>query len=80
MSGPIAARLEGHPNELPRPDGELEALEAAWEMPKRWRIVTAVNNTVIGYFYVAAAVLFFLLAADVLVTYRVVFGRAKVDE
>ena len=62
MSGPIAARLEGHPNELPRPDGELEALEAAWEMPKRWRIVTAVNNTVIGYFYVAAAVLFFLLA------------------
>ena len=24
--------------------------------------------------------LFFLLAADVLVTYRVVFGRAKVDE
>lgn len=62
MNEPAAARLAGHPNKLPRPDGELEALEAAWEMPKRWRIVTAVNNTVIGYFYVAAAVLFFLLA------------------
>ena len=55
-------RLAGHPNKLPRPKGELEALEAAWELPKGWRIVTAVNNTVIGYFYVGTAVLFFLLA------------------
>ena len=31
-------------------------------MPQGWRIVTAVNNTVIGYFYVGTAVLFFLLA------------------
>ena len=31
-------------------------------MPKSWRIVTAVNNTVIGYFYVGTAMLFFLLA------------------
>jgi len=55
-------RLASHPNKLPRPKGELEALEAAWELPKGWRILSAVNNTVIGYFYVGAAVLFFLLA------------------
>jgi cytochrome c oxidase subunit I+III len=55
-------RLAGHPNKLPRPKGELEALEKAWELPKGWRIITAVNNTVIGYFYVGAAMLFFLLA------------------
>jgi cytochrome c oxidase subunit I+III len=33
-----------------------------WALPKGWRIVTAVNNTVIGYFYIGTAVLFFLLA------------------
>jgi len=55
-------RLAGHPNKLPRPKGELEALEKAWELPKGWRIISAVNNTVIGYFYVGTAVLFFLLA------------------
>jgi cytochrome c oxidase subunit I+III len=60
MSEPV--QLTGHPNELPRPRGELEALEAAWELPKGWRIVTAVNNTIVGYFYVGAALLFFLLA------------------
>ncbi|HEY6125782.1 MAG TPA: cbb3-type cytochrome c oxidase subunit I, partial [Steroidobacteraceae bacterium] len=62
MNEPSQARLAGHPNQLPRPRDELEKLEAAWELPRGWRIVTAVNNTVIGYFYVAAALLFFLLA------------------
>ena len=51
-----------YPNALPRPKGELEQLKAAWALPKGWRIVTAVNNTVIGYFYVGTAMLFFLLA------------------
>jgi cytochrome c oxidase subunit I+III len=60
MSEPL--QLTGHPNKLPRPKGELEALEAAWVLPKGWRIVTAVNNTIVGYFYVGAALLFFLLA------------------
>jgi cytochrome c oxidase subunit I+III len=62
MTEPAQRRLASHPNKLPRPKGELEALEAAWALPKGWRIVTAVNNIVIGYFYVGAAVLFFLLA------------------
>jgi cytochrome c oxidase subunit I+III len=51
-----------YPNELPRPKDELKQLEAVWAVPRGFRIVTAVNNTVIGYFYVAAAILFFVLA------------------
>ncbi|WP_144864801.1 cytochrome c oxidase subunit I [Mesorhizobium sp. J18] len=50
------------PNPEPRPVGELRELERIWETPKGWRIVTAVNNTVIGVFYIGIAFLFFLLA------------------
>ncbi|RYY94159.1 MAG: cytochrome ubiquinol oxidase subunit I, partial [Comamonadaceae bacterium] len=50
------------PNSLPRPDGEREALERAWESPKGWRLLSAVNNTNIGVFYIATAMLFFVLA------------------
>ncbi|SEG10925.1 cytochrome c oxidase subunit I [Bosea lathyri] len=50
------------PNELPRPEGEREALEAVWAGPRGWRIVSDVNNTIIGYFYIATAFLFFLAA------------------
>ena len=50
------------PNPAPRPPGELEALEAIWAVPKGWRIVTAVNNNIVGYFYIATAFLFFLAA------------------
>ncbi len=50
------------PNPVPRPPGELEALEKAWEVPKGWRIISEVNNTVIGWYFIAAAFLFFLLA------------------
>lgn len=51
-----------YPNSLPRPKDELDKLKAAWELPRSWRILTAVNNTVIGYFYIGTAFLFFLLA------------------
>lgn len=51
-----------YPNTLPRPSEELAQLEAIWSSPRGWRIITDVNNTVIGLFYTAAAVLFFLLA------------------
>lgn len=56
------ADVAEYPNALPRPRGELAQLEDVWAIPKGWRIVTAVNNTVIGYFYVGTALLFFLLA------------------
>ena len=46
----------------PRPEGEREALERAWEPPTGWRQLSAVNNTRIGVFYIAAAMLFFVLA------------------
>ncbi|MCV9937086.1 cytochrome c oxidase subunit I [Boseaceae bacterium BT-24-1] len=50
------------PSALPRPAGELEQLEAVWKGPRGWRVVSDVNNTIIGYFYIATAFLFFLLA------------------
>jgi cytochrome c oxidase subunit I+III len=50
------------PNPLPRPRAELAELKAVWATPRGWRIASAVNNTIIGYFYVATAFLFFLLA------------------
>lgn len=57
-----ASEAEALPNPLPRPEGELAALKRAWEVPKGWRALSAVNNTVIGGFYIATALLFFLLA------------------
>src|SRR5215207_962882 len=58
----MADTAQNYPNELPRPRGEKAELATIWASPKSWRIVTDVNNTVIGYFYVGAAMLFFLLA------------------
>src|SRR5688500_867984 len=60
-----------YPNPLPRPKGELERLKAAWELPRGWRILTAVNNTVVGYFYIGTAFLFFLLAGILALLMRV---------
>ncbi|RZI73719.1 MAG: cytochrome c oxidase subunit I [Variovorax sp.] len=50
------------PSSLPRPEGEREALERAWRAPKGWRLLSAVNNTHIGVFYIVTAMLFFVLA------------------
>ena len=58
MSASIEREL---PNSLPRPADELEQLEKVWESPKGWRILSAVNNTWIGLFYVGAALLFLVL-------------------
>src|SRR5687768_16549017 len=51
-----------YPNTLPRPPGELSELERIWQPPRGFRLITAVNNTYIGVFYVGAAFLFFILA------------------
>lgn len=53
---------EGLPSAFPRPAGELQTLERIWALPTGWRVLTAVNNTAVGYFYIATAFLFFLLA------------------
>ncbi|CAN7597076.1 cbb3-type cytochrome c oxidase subunit I [Acidovorax sp. LjRoot194] len=52
----------GLPNTLPRPEGELQALQRAWAPPSGWRRLTAVNNSHIGVYYLATALLFFVLA------------------
>ena len=50
------------PNQTPRPDAELEALERIWKPPSGWGLLAAVNNTYIGLYYIATALWFFLLA------------------
>ncbi|MGZ8294234.1 MAG: cytochrome c oxidase subunit I [Telluria sp.] len=50
------------PSSLPRPEGELERLEAVWKTPTGWRFFSSVNNTNIGLLYIGTALLFFLLA------------------
>jgi cytochrome c oxidase subunit I+III len=66
----MADTAPDYPSTLPRPRGEQARLEAIWASPKSWRIVTDVNNTVIGYFYVGTAVLFFLLAGTLALLMR----------
>jgi cytochrome c oxidase subunit I+III len=58
-SAPADSQL---PNALPRPAGELEALERVWKAPEGWRLFTAVNNTYIGIFYIGTGLLFLVLA------------------
>ncbi|WP_143684876.1 cytochrome c oxidase subunit I [Variovorax sp. KK3] len=60
MNGPLTS--ERLPSDLPRPAGEREALERAWRAPQGWRLLSAVNNTHIGAFYIVAAMVFFVLA------------------
>jgi len=50
------------PTTTPRPAGEEEELKRIWATPRGFRIVTAVNNTVIGTLYTGVAFLFFVLA------------------
>jgi cytochrome c oxidase subunit I+III len=50
------------PNPLPRPEGELAALEAVWKRPRGWRFVTVVNNNWIGVLYLGTAGLFCVFA------------------
>ena len=53
---------DGLPSSLPRPPGELERLERAWKAPEGWHLLSAVNNSQIGLFYIGTALLFFVLA------------------
>jgi cytochrome c oxidase subunit I+III len=58
------------PNPLPRPPDELRRLEAAWAPPRGWRILSAVNNTQVGLFYIGAALLFFLIGGSLALLVR----------
>ena len=59
------------PTHRPRPEGEVEELKRIWDNPKGWGLLTVVNNNYIGFFYVAAAFLFFLLAGILALGMRV---------
>ena len=54
--------MNTYPNSLPRPKGELSELQRIWRQPSGIRLLSAVNNTQIGLFYIGAALLFFVLA------------------
>jgi cytochrome c oxidase subunit I+III len=59
------------PHNVPRPPGEKQELERIWQIPTGWRILSAVNNSVIGLFYLGAAIIFFLLAGTLGLLIRV---------
>ncbi|MCK8787506.1 cbb3-type cytochrome c oxidase subunit I [Roseomonas sp. NAR14] len=70
------------PNPLPRPPGEAEALARAWAFPRGWRVLSEVNNTLIGPLFLGTALLFFLLAGVLGLLIRlqlVVPGNALLD-
>jgi cytochrome c oxidase subunit I+III len=58
------------PNPLPRPPDERRRLAEVWAPPRGWRILSAVNNTHIGLFYVGAAFLFFLIGGSLALLVR----------
>jgi cytochrome c oxidase subunit I+III len=53
---------ERFPTTEPRPRGELKTLKDVWCGPKGWEWLTAINNNIIGVYYLGAAMLFFVLA------------------
>ena len=50
------------PNPLPRPAGELERLQRVWAPPRGWRVLSSVNNTYVGLWYIGTALAFLVLA------------------
>ena len=65
------ALYDRFPTQQERPPEELEELKRIWCAPKGWRLLTAVNNNYVGFFYVATAFLFFLLAGILALVMRV---------
>ena len=59
------------PNPLPRPADELKRLQEIWRLPRGWRRLTAVNNTVVGLWYIGAALLFLVLGGILALIMRV---------
>ncbi|WP_097093072.1 cbb3-type cytochrome c oxidase subunit I [Novosphingobium sp. Chol11] len=65
------ALYDRFPTNEERPPEELKQLEAIWCKPRGWQLLTAVNNNYVGFFYVAAAFLFFLLVGVLALVMRV---------
>ena len=71
MTNPQTPAAPPFPNPLPRPPDELAKLEAVWQPPTGWRLLTAVNNTTIGIFYIATAFAFFIAAGILALLMRI---------
>ena len=65
------ALYDRFPTKGERPPEELKELERIWCAPRGWQLLTAVNNNYVGFFYVATAFLFFLLAGILALVMRV---------
>ena len=65
------------PHSVPRPEAEFDTLKKAWEAPKGWRIITAVNNTYVGIWYLATAFVFFILAGILALIMRTQLARPE---
>jgi cytochrome c oxidase subunit I+III len=67
------------PHETPRPPGERERLCAAWRPPRGWRVLSSVNNTYVGLFYIGTALFFFLFAGILALLMRLQLAQAGND-
>jgi cytochrome c oxidase subunit I+III len=65
------------PNGLPRPPGELEALERAWEPPRGIGFLTETNNNFVGLWYVATSLFFFVAAGIMALIIRAQLARPE---
>jgi cytochrome c oxidase subunit I+III len=74
MAGPIRERVPDiAPVRLPQSEGRdgAERLYAAWAKPRRFGLLTEVNNTSIGVLYIATGFLFFLGAGVLALLMRI---------
>ena len=67
------------PNEVPRPEGELNELRKPWVPPRGWRILSAVNNTYVGLAYIATGLIIFILAGVLAVLMRTQLATPEND-
>ncbi|MCR0983726.1 cbb3-type cytochrome c oxidase subunit I [Roseomonas populi] len=70
------------PHTLPRPPEELGRLEAAWAFPRGFRVITEINNNLIGPLFLATSLMFLLLAGllGVLIRLQLAFpGLTLID-
>lgn len=63
--------LQDLPNALPRPPEEKASLDRAWRPPRGIRVLSEINNSYIGLYYVATAIFFFIFAGILALLIRV---------
>ncbi len=67
------------PNSLPRPAGELERLRKVWVRPRGIALLTQVNNTAVGLWYIGAALLFMILGGILALIMRLQLATPEND-